>query len=82
MSDVLRQAIDAIMAGDKDTGQRLLFQVLRTDPGNEKAWLWLASAVDDIERRRECLRYAFDARSHKPTGQSATRRNFQGRCIR
>ena len=28
---------------------------MQTDPRNESAWLWLASASDDVDRRRDCL---------------------------
>jgi len=35
MDDLLRQSIAAIKAGDKDTGKRLLAQVIRVDPYNE-----------------------------------------------
>jgi type VI secretion system protein VasI len=55
MSSDLQQAIAAIKAGDKSTGKRLLAQVLRADPRNESAWLWLAYAVDDTGQKRECL---------------------------
>lgn len=52
----LRQAIDAIKAGDKATGQRLLSQIVQAEPGNEAAWLWMTKVVDSDERRIECLR--------------------------
>ena len=55
MSDSLQQAIAAIKAGDKETGQQLLAQVISADPQNEAAWVWLATVVDDPQRQRECL---------------------------
>ena len=39
MSNDLQQAIAAIKAGDKETGQQLLQQVINADPQNEAAWL-------------------------------------------
>ena len=42
MSDALQRAIAAIRSGDKETGQRLLAQVIRNDPHNENAWLWMS----------------------------------------
>ncbi len=55
MSDILQRAIAAVKAGDKDTGKRLLARALYADPRNEEAWRWLAYAVDDVARKRECL---------------------------
>ena len=54
----LRSAIEAIQNGDQATGQRLLAQVLQSDPRNVQAWLWLSSVVEGDERRRDCLRRA------------------------
>ena len=51
----LQQAIAAIKAGDKITGQQLLAQVISADPQNEAAWLCLATVVDGLQRQRECL---------------------------
>ncbi len=55
MSDNLQRAIAAIKAGDKKTGQQLLAQVINADPQNEAAWLWMASALDDPQEKKECL---------------------------
>jgi len=51
----LRRAIAAIKAGDKVGGQRLLAEVIRNDPRNEAAWLWLSAALDSDQQRRTCL---------------------------
>jgi hypothetical protein len=51
----LRRAIAAVKAGDKAAGQRLLAEVIRGDPRNEAAWLWMAAALDSDEQRRTCL---------------------------
>jgi hypothetical protein len=51
----LAQAIEAIKAGDKTTGQRLLREVLQTDPANESAWFWMTRTVDSDQKRLRCL---------------------------
>jgi len=56
--EALEQAIQAIQSGDKDTGRRLLAQVLRADPTNVEAWLWMSDSVDSDEQRRDCLQHA------------------------
>jgi hypothetical protein len=51
----LREAVEKIRAGDRESGKRLLIEILRSDPQNEKAWLWLAITFRDPEKRRESL---------------------------
>jgi len=51
----LRQAIAAIKAGDQETGQQLLAQVISADPQNEAAWSLLASVLEDEDKKRRCL---------------------------
>jgi len=55
---IIVDAITAIRSGDKARGRTLLAQVLRIDPRNEAAWLWMASVAETPERRRECLERA------------------------
>ncbi|MBN1995276.1 MAG: DUF3592 domain-containing protein [Anaerolineae bacterium] len=55
MSEKLQQAITLIKAGDKQNGQRLLAEILRADPKNENAWLWMSSVVATDEQCRHCL---------------------------
>ncbi|MBN1429093.1 MAG: hypothetical protein JXB07_11960 [Anaerolineae bacterium] len=54
MTDNVQRAIDLIKSGDKQGGQRILAQVLKTDPQNELAWLWMSTVVDR-DKRRYCL---------------------------
>jgi hypothetical protein len=55
MSDKLQQAIALIRSGDKQNGGRLLAEVLKDDPQNEMAWLWMSGIVSRDEQRRHCL---------------------------
>jgi len=55
MNEILQQAITAIKSGDKSGGQRLLAQLLKAEPRNENAWLWMSAAVGDDAQRRFCL---------------------------
>jgi DNA-binding response OmpR family regulator len=52
----LKQAVAAIKSGDKATGKQLLTQVLKADPRNELAWLWMTEAVDTQDEVMMCLR--------------------------
>ena len=52
----LQQAIAAIKAGDKETGKRLLTEILKSDRRNENAWLWMTQVVSSDSDRLKCLR--------------------------
>jgi hypothetical protein len=54
----LRLGIEAARRGDKAAARMLLRQVVTENPDNELAWMWLASAVDDLDERRACLQQA------------------------
>lgn len=58
MTDYLKQAIEAIKSGDKAAGKKLLIdEVLRTNPRNEQAWLWMTQVVEADEDRLNYLRH-------------------------
>lgn len=69
MPTQLQQAIAAVKAGDKSTGQRLLAEVLKAEPGNETAWLWLATVLDDPEKKKQCLRQVLQIDPHHPAAR-------------
>ena len=56
MNTALQQAIATIESGDTWSAQQLLIQVIRAEPTNETAWLWLSTTFDDLEKRHYCLR--------------------------
>ncbi len=56
--DDLEQAIALIKSGEKADGQQLLIEVLKTDPKNDAAWVWMSAVVDTDDMRRECLEEA------------------------
>ena len=70
----LRRAIAAIKAGDKVSGQRLLAEVIRNDPRNEAAWLWMSAALDSHEQRRTCLERVLAINPDNPMAQQGLAR--------
>jgi len=68
-SDILQSAITSIRSGDKETGQRLLAEVIRNDPHNESAWLWMSSVIDTDEHRRYCLERVLAINPQNQTAQ-------------
>jgi hypothetical protein len=58
VTDPLQEAIAAIKAGDKATGKRILIdEVIRDNPRNEVAWLWMTQVADADEDRLNYLRH-------------------------
>jgi tetratricopeptide (TPR) repeat protein len=47
IQQLLREGIQAIRAGDRSRGRRLLLDVVRADERNGPAWLWLSDVLDD-----------------------------------
>ncbi len=67
--DALQQAIAAVKAGDKEAGRRRLAEVIRSDPRNEAAWLWMSAATDSDEQRRACLERVLAINPDNPTAR-------------
>lgn len=54
-NDLLGQAIAAIKSGDKASGAQMLAQLIKQNPRNEVAWLWLSTCVESNEQKQYCL---------------------------
>ncbi|GAB4505821.1 MAG: hypothetical protein Fur0043_28200 [Anaerolineales bacterium] len=50
-AELLRQAILAARSGRELTARDLFQDVVRLDPGNEVAWMWLSGLLDPLEDR-------------------------------
>lgn len=71
MSDPrLQQAIEAAQAGQQAESHALLLQIVRENPDNERAWLWLAGLVPTSEQRLDCLKQVLRI---NPSNQQAAR---------
>lgn len=66
----LQHAIQSIKVGDNDQGRTLLMQVVRAEPQNEQAWLWLSAALSDPQQQRDCLQRVLQI---NPANQQAAR---------
>ena len=73
----LQRAREAIRRGDKATGQRLLAQVIKANPSNKAAWLWLFAIVDDADQERDCLEWVLRI---DPENQAARQRLASARA--
>jgi hypothetical protein len=59
-NEILTKAVKAIKAGDKDTGRKLILQVLRKEPKNLPAWLWAMEVVQNDQERKTVLEKILD----------------------
>lgn len=57
----LSQAISLIRSGQKDQARDLLYALLKADPHNEMAWLWLAETLPNDEQRIRALEQCLKA---------------------
>lgn len=55
MTDKLKQAITLIRSGNKAEGGQILAKILKADPQNELAWLWISQTVKTRQQQQDCL---------------------------
>lgn len=51
----IQKAVMALRSGQRVRARELLERVVRAHPDSERAWYWLAQAVETVEERRFCL---------------------------
>ncbi len=84
LSQILEDGINAARRGDRNTGRRLLQQVIDSDPDNEMAWIWMASCVTTLVERRNCLERVLEINPNNSRAQQALQalgssgRNLEG----
>jgi len=71
LDEKLRTGIEAARRGDKATASRLLRQVVDVNPNNEIAWMWLASALDNLTERKQALEQALRINPNNTRAQQA-----------
>lgn len=54
-NDLLQKGIQAAKAKQLDEARKLLSQVVKLEPRNEVAWLWLSGVIQDNKLRVRCL---------------------------
>ena len=70
MDTLIKKAIQAITVEDFQTAKKLLASILKEDPQNEQAWLYLTLCVADPQQKQECLHRVL---SINPNNQHALR---------
>lgn len=60
MDDDLQQAIAFVKSGQKKQGGQILAEIVKRQPNNESAWLWLADCVNTNQQKIFCLNKALE----------------------
>ena len=71
---LVAQGIELLQAGDSAAARELLSQAVVFDPRNEKAWLWLAGAVETDKERRICLSHVVALNPYNAVAQRGLER--------
>ena len=57
-NEKLNSAISAFKSGNKVAAQQILSELVKTEPNNENAWLWLSACLTNVEHKKYCLNKA------------------------
>jgi hypothetical protein len=71
MDNNLQQAITLIKSGNKKEGGQMLAEMVKKDPRNIDAWLWLSSCVNSNEQRVFCLKKVLEVDPNHNVARSA-----------
>jgi hypothetical protein len=64
MNEITKEGIQAFQSGDTQKAARILAHAVRMDVRDEEAWYWLSACVDDLEKKRYCLRRVLHINPH------------------
>lgn len=70
MKGKLKETAELIKAGDTTRARELLIDILKSEPANDTAWVWMATVVEADELRQKCLN---EALKHNPRNKMAKR---------
>lgn len=73
-SDQLSNAVRLIKDGDREAALPILKEIIRANPKDENAWLWLYACVDRSEHKRVCLEKALEINPGNQKAQNALRK--------
>ncbi len=61
---LVKQAVQAYKANQKDAAKELLLKAVDMDEHNEQAWMWMSAVVDSLEERQICLENVLSINPH------------------
>lgn len=64
--EALKQGIELIRSGDIPSGLRIMAEIVKQDPQNDMAWVWLSACYTETERKLYCLNRAVRINPRNP----------------
>lgn len=52
----MNSGISAFRNGNKKIASQLFSEIVKSEPNNEHAWLWLAASIDNLEQKEFCFK--------------------------
>lgn len=71
MDNRLQEGISLVKSGKKKEGGQILAEIVKKDPRNIDAWLWLSSCVNSNEQRIFCLKKVLEVDPNHNIARSA-----------
>lgn len=67
----VQTGIEYYKSGNKAGALKIFLEVLKSEPNNEIAWLWLAACVDKPEQKKDCFHKVLAINPNNVTAQKA-----------
>ncbi len=67
----LNSGITAFRNGNRKAALQIFSEILKSDPRNETAWLWLAASVDDTKQKDFCFTKVLEINPNNENAQKA-----------
>jgi tetratricopeptide (TPR) repeat protein len=67
----MNSGITAFRNGNKKLALQIFSEIVKSEPRNEAAWLWLAAGVDNIEQKEFCFKKVLEINPHNENAQKA-----------
>lgn len=77
----LKDAIALIKVGELESARKILIQILRENPHNETAWIWMAETVTDLNQRIAVLEQCLKSNPHSDLARRALTAIYQRQIV-
>ena len=67
----IQTGIEYFKSGNKIGARQIFLEILKREPNNEIAWLWLAACVEKLEQKRDCFNKVLSINPNNPNAQKA-----------
>jgi tetratricopeptide (TPR) repeat protein len=67
----INSGISAFRSGNKKVALQIFSEIVKIDPRNETAWLWIAACVDDIKQKEFCFTRVLEINPNNENAQKA-----------